>query len=705
MADRFTGPANAIQGSFNQLEGATDRLANKINDSLSKIGAGAAMIATGIGILAPLKKAMDVQSEFENYEIQLTTLLKSAEKAKGVLANIKKDAKDNPVFGTKELMVANTSLIATGEMDPERARSMVNNLAGAVAGVGKGNEELSRMSANLMQIATTGKATSMDIKQFGMAGIPIYRMLAESTGLSTEKLKEMDITLPMLEDAFAKASAKGGMFEGALARAAEGSVGLKAALEDNVIFTLKAIGKTLEPITKPLMRFFNDILSWIQDFAKTNFGKWVIIIGAVAMGLLALTLIIVGVIMVVEALSVAIGTVLIEVLPFILAIALIIGLLWLMYEAINSNNPLIIAFGAAIALALGPIGWIAFAIMFVVRCLNEFDAYMNSPLKFSAFTPIQQFFIRLGAIIRAIIEIFSNATDDGTTMSASLYKALQDMGLGPMVDSIGTWLIRIKSFLRGMYHGFIDAYHATKKFLGAVMDKLTPVLKATGVWDDHIGKNTSNVKKWAEAGKWAGIILFGALAILIGAFLVLAVVSLLAFLPAIIMAVLVVAAIWLIIEIILVVIACFKAWWEAVKFLAVLIPLVFAFIWQYISNWVSGMWQMGVDFVTNIWEGVQSKWGEFTAWLSGMWDSVTSSLGFGDAVGGDATVTTNSNMNFGKLNDKTAKVNTAGGGNNQFNSNVTNNKGIGSVAVPIYLDGEKIGNHIIDKQKLDKARD
>lgn len=50
-----------------------------------------------------------------------------------------------------------------------------------------------------------------------------------------------------------------------------------------------------------------------------------------------------------------------------------------------------------------------------------------------------------------------------------------------------------------MYHGFIDAYHATKKFLGAVMDKLTPVLKATGVWDDHIGKNTSNVKKWAEA--------------------------------------------------------------------------------------------------------------------------------------------------------------------------------------------------------------
>lgn len=35
-----------------------------------------------------------------------------------------------------------------------------------------------------------------------------------------------------------------------------------------------------------------------------------------------------------------------------------------------------------------------------------------------------------------------------------------------------------------------------------------------------------------------------------------------------------------------------------------------------IASWLSGAWQAGVDFVTGLWEGIKSKWGELKDWVS-----------------------------------------------------------------------------------------
>ena len=59
-------------------------------------------------------------------------------------------------------------LITTGE-SADKSRQAINSLANAVALTGGDSYTLERMASNLQQIKNVGKATSMDIRQFGMA--------------------------------------------------------------------------------------------------------------------------------------------------------------------------------------------------------------------------------------------------------------------------------------------------------------------------------------------------------------------------------------------------------------------------------------------------------------------------------------------------------------------------------------------------------
>ena len=126
----------------------------------------------GSAIVSLAKDAVSYNAEMESYTAAYASFLGSAEAAEEAIANIKKDASTMP-FGSSALIEANQLLITAG-VSAEESRENIDALAAAVAAVGGGNSELSRMASNLQQIKNTGKATSMDIKQFANAGINIY---------------------------------------------------------------------------------------------------------------------------------------------------------------------------------------------------------------------------------------------------------------------------------------------------------------------------------------------------------------------------------------------------------------------------------------------------------------------------------------------------------------------------------------------------
>jgi tape measure domain-containing protein len=218
--------------------------------------AGSAIIgAVGSGVSTMISKSMEKEQAITG----LSTFL-GKQDATDAYKNIRQDADVTP-FDTTSLLEVNRALISAGATAKD-ARKDTMNLANAVSAVGGGNDVLSRMAANMQQIKTVGKATAMDIKQFGIAGINIYEMLARSTGKSIDQVKEMDVSYADLSKAMAMANSKGGIYEGAMAAQSQTMSGKWSTVQDKFGNAASDIGDAFSPV-------FNKLLDLGIKFAET----------------------------------------------------------------------------------------------------------------------------------------------------------------------------------------------------------------------------------------------------------------------------------------------------------------------------------------------------------------------------------------------------------------------------------------------------
>ena len=215
--------------------------------SAAKIVA-AAIATVGAGLVALGRIGVNYNAQIESYTMGLTTLLGTAEEANKVIKNIKEDAAKTP-FDVAGLVQANQLLIGAG-VSAENARETILALGDAVSATGGGNDELSRMAANLQQIKNVGVASAIDIKQFAMAGINIYKIMADYLGVTTEEVKDLQINYDDLSAALIKAASAGGIYEGAMRKQSKTFKGLVSTLKDNA----KAlVGEVFQPISQGLI--------------------------------------------------------------------------------------------------------------------------------------------------------------------------------------------------------------------------------------------------------------------------------------------------------------------------------------------------------------------------------------------------------------------------------------------------------------------
>jgi len=216
----------------------------------------------------------------EQQKVGLSTFL-GKQGAESAFANVKKDA-DATTFDTGSLLDVNMALISTG-LSAEKARADTMNLANAIAASGKGNDELMRMASNMQQIKNVGKATATDIKQFGMAGINIYGVLANSiyntahaTQAQMESVTKMEVTYETLAQALADARQKGGIFYHALEAQAETTSGKFDILWGNIKTGAAELGKSLLPVANFVLEIGNTVFEVFRGAAawiKEN-GVW-----------------------------------------------------------------------------------------------------------------------------------------------------------------------------------------------------------------------------------------------------------------------------------------------------------------------------------------------------------------------------------------------------------------------------------------------
>ena len=175
---------------------------------------------------------IEYNAQIESYRVGLTNMLGDAEAANAAMQAIQEDAARTP-FSVDSLTQANQLLISAGE-NAEYSRKVINALGDAVSATGGGNTELSRMAANLQQIANVGKASAIDVKQFAYAGINVYQVLADYTGKTVQEVQKMTISYDLLSEALIAASEEGGRYYNAMDTQSQTMNGRVSTLKDNV---------------------------------------------------------------------------------------------------------------------------------------------------------------------------------------------------------------------------------------------------------------------------------------------------------------------------------------------------------------------------------------------------------------------------------------------------------------------------------------
>lgn len=219
----FGGASETASGS---LTGAITK-ANLLTGVISKVGSMALSAAKDF-----IQTGIRYNAQLEDYTTGFTNMLGSAEAAKAAMDAIQEDAARTP-FDVASLTQANQLLISAGE-NAGYSRKVIMALGDAVSATSGGNAELSRMAANLQQIANVGKASAIDIKQFAYAGINIYQVLADYTGKSVQEVQNMTISYDLLSQALIAASEEGGRYYNAMSSLSQKQNGITNTLKDNV---------------------------------------------------------------------------------------------------------------------------------------------------------------------------------------------------------------------------------------------------------------------------------------------------------------------------------------------------------------------------------------------------------------------------------------------------------------------------------------
>ncbi|MFC3158998.1 tape measure protein [Chryseobacterium arachidis] len=211
--------------------------------------AGIGTMAVGLlkdGAMAALSGGIQKEQDV----LSLSNVIGKGQDANAIYKNIATDAGNSP-FQLPELLEANKALLSVGG-DAQKAREEVMNLANAVTATGGGASELTKLSEQMKDIKSSGKASSDQLKQLEASGIDVYGMLSASTGKGADQFKG-GVDYATLSKSFEDAKGKGGLYEGATEKANNTVTGKWDNIKERGMGALTEIGSAFTPIISQVL--------------------------------------------------------------------------------------------------------------------------------------------------------------------------------------------------------------------------------------------------------------------------------------------------------------------------------------------------------------------------------------------------------------------------------------------------------------------
>lgn len=556
VSSHFGAMSTETNTFFGRIESGATNMTTRVVDAMGGVYQGLGLVGMGLGTLAPLSSAIGIAGQFEKAQFQLETLLKSSEKAKEVFSWVLQDEPKTP-FGVAEITRGNTALIAAGE-SAENARKNIMGLANAIAASGGGNAEFNRMITNLQQIKNLGKASAVDIKQFGYAGIPIYKLLSEATGKNVEEIKKSKISYEVLTNALNKAAAAGGFYENAMEKMSQTISGKTTTLHTRFQMFAAAFGSALAPAYHKILDLGIKLLENLTHFLQSPVGQIVAQFIGVTVAVAGVSIALLGVFKLVGAIGVAFRALpifevrrifnifAIDFIGGLGRIALRLAFVRRLYASFLLVSHLS-AFTNYLSIAASQGSLLAKSMIFLTanaRALNFAVKVLNFTLAASALfflvaaiyavttgygkfkamiennAPIENglsgFAQRVGGVMYGVVEAVQNMNDKTFSLSEQTAAKLEELGILGAVTSIMGTIARFKAMFEGMWTEFSSGFDTIKGIFSSTFDIVSDIV---GV---DLGGMLSNMDTWKTVGesigfvfKWVAIIISGIISVAI----------------------------------------------------------------------------------------------------------------------------------------------------------------------------------------------
>lgn len=211
---------------------------------------------------------VDAAGRFEQYQIQLNTLFKSADIGKKVFDDLLKTATETP-FAFSELTELTARLAAYG-IEDFNIIPTIETLGNIAAGVGK--EKLPQLVLAFGQVRAAGKLMGTELRQFSEAGVPLTELLAKSLGKVQGEVRQLitdgKIGFADVEKALRSTTEAGGQFFDLMKRQSQTTLGAFSNFGDAVEQLQAAIGSNTNGIIKDLTVFATGLVNATKDFVN-----------------------------------------------------------------------------------------------------------------------------------------------------------------------------------------------------------------------------------------------------------------------------------------------------------------------------------------------------------------------------------------------------------------------------------------------------
>ena len=315
---------------LNKSLGKVQRNMRSMTSNFTKLGTSMTKSIT-LPLLGIAAMAVKSAADLEKMETGFISLAGGAEEAGAMMKQLNDFTAKTP-FQIEAVATAARQLIASGTGIGE-VNEQLQFLGDIAATTG---QPINEIAAIFAKVNAKGKVELENLNQLAERGIPVFKGLADATGLLPSELGAGAVTVQQFNDYLKGLSKEGGFAEGAMERLSQTASGKFSTAMDNLKLAGAALAEDLLPVITDLLDIVVDLAKRFTELSPET-KKFTLLIGGMAAAIGPLLIVIPSLVSGISALSVG----------FIALKAKVVGL-----NLALLANPFVIAGAAIVALGV-----------------------------------------------------------------------------------------------------------------------------------------------------------------------------------------------------------------------------------------------------------------------------------------------------------------------------------------------------------------